>query len=298
MPDVSALVDQLAFGVVYGLLLGCVFALVAHGLNLIWGIAKVVNIAHGEFIMLGAYGAFFLNLSLGFNPLLSAAIDGVIGLGVGLAFYFGILHRELRGKEAMTSRSEMVTLVATFGLSLLIANAAKVAWKGDVVGIPSSAGSVSLGALQIPTGGVYVAILSVVIIFLTHGFFTRTHLGLAIRAYGQDIPAAQLQGINPTFVSAVGTSLGFALTMAGGAFLTVLFPTGINPYMGALYAPISYIIVVLGGPGKMWGSLVGGLTLGVILNVGQVFLEPSIAYAVAFLTLIPVLIFRPEGILR
>jgi len=298
MPDASAIVDQLAFGVVYGLLLGCVFALLAHGLNLIWGIAKVVNIAHGEFIMLGAYGAFFLNLALGFNPVMSAAIDAVLGLAVGLSFYFGILHRELRGKEAMTPRSEMVTLVATFGLSLFIANAAKIAWKGDPVGIQWDTGSVDLETFRIPLGGVYVAILSVAIIFLTHMFFTRTHLGLAIRAYSQDIPAAQLQGINPTFVSAFGTSLGFAATMAGGAFLTVLFPTGINPYMGALYAPICYIIVVLGGPGKMWGSLVGGLTLGVILHVGQVFLDPSIAAAIAFLTLIPVLLFRPEGILR
>src|SRR2546425_11884436 len=181
MADAPAVVAQLIFGIARGLLLGCVFALIAHGLNLIWGIAKVVNIAHGEFIMLGAYGAYFLNLGLGFNPLLSAAIDAVIGLAVGLGFYFGILHRELRGKEAMTPRSEMVTLVATFGLSLLIANAAKLAWTGDVVGIPWSAGSVSLGSLQIPTGGVYVAILSVAIIFLTHLFFTRTHFGLAIR---------------------------------------------------------------------------------------------------------------------
>jgi len=105
-------------------------------------------------------------------------------------------------------------------------------------------------------------------------------------------------GINPTVVAAIGTGLGFGVTMAGGAFLTVLFPTGIYPYMGALYAPISFVIVVLGGPGKMWGSLVGGITLGIIIDVGQIFLGPSIAYAVAFLTLIPVLLFRPEGILR
>src|SRR5947199_9828218 len=98
---------------VLGLLLGCVLAVIAHGLNLIWGIAKVVNVAHGEFIMLGAYGAYFLNLFLGLNPLVSAPIDAALGLAVGLGFYFGFLHRELRGKEAITLQSEMVTLVAT-----------------------------------------------------------------------------------------------------------------------------------------------------------------------------------------
>jgi len=298
MADTSAILAQLIFGLVHGVLLGCVFALIAHGLNLIWGIAKVVNIAHGEFLMLGAYGAYFLNLFLGFNPLLAAPIDAALGLAAGLGFYFGFLHRELRGKEAMTLQSEMVTLVATFGLSLFIANAANVLFKPIFVGIPFDAGSVELGFLRIPLGGVYVAVLSVAIIYATHVFLGRTYLGNAIRAYSQDIPATQLMGINPTAVAAIGTGLAFGVTMAGGAFLTVLFPTGINPYMGALYAPISYVIVVLGGPGKMWGSLVGGLTLGIILDVGQIFLGAPIAYAVAFLTVIPVLLFRPEGILR
>ncbi|TLZ74131.1 MAG: branched-chain amino acid ABC transporter permease [Methanobacteriota archaeon] len=298
MAEPSAVVAQLIFGIVRGILLGCVFALIAHGLNLIWGIAKVVNVAHGEFIMLGAYGAYFLNLFLGLNPLVSAPIDAALGLAVGLGFYFGFLHRELRGKEAITLQSEMVTLVATFGLSLFIANAANVLFSGNFVGIPWNAGSVELGILQIPLGGIYVAILSVAIIALTQIFLNRTYLGIGIRAYSQDIPATQLMGINPTVVAAIGTGLGFGVTMAGGAFLTVLFPTGIYPYMGALYAPISFVIVVLGGPGKMWGSLVGGITLGIIIDVGQIFLGPSIAYAVAFLTLIPVLLFRPEGILR
>jgi len=108
-------------------------------------------------------------------------------------------------------------------------------------------------------------------------------------------------GINPTFVAAVGIGMGFSVTMAGGALLTVWLPTGIDPTrIGILYAPISFVIVVLGGPGKMWGSLVGGLTIGLIINVGQLFLGGNIALAtaVAVLTLIPILLFRPEGILR
>ena len=298
MADASVIVAQVIFGLIRGILLGCVFALIALGLNLVWGIAKVVNIAHGELVMLGAYGAYFLNLFLGFNPLLTAPIDAALGLAAGLGFYFAILHRELSGKEAITLQSEMVTLVATFGLSLAISNLANIAFTGNFVGIPFDAGSIEIGFLQIPFAGIYVAVLSVVIISLTHVLLNRTYLGNAIRAYSQDIPAAKLMGINPTAVAAIGTGLAFAVTMAGGAFLTTLFPTGINPYMGALYAPISYVIVVLGGPGRMWGSLVGGLTLGIVIDVGQIFLGVEIAYAVAFLLLIPVLLLRPEGILR
>src|SRR6267143_20790 len=197
MADASTVAAQVLFGLVRGVLLGCVFALIAHGLNLIWGIAKVVNIAHGEFVMLGAYGAYFLNLYVGFNPLVAAPIDAALGLGAGLAFYYGILHWELRGKEAMTLQSEMVTLVATFGLSLSIANLANLVFTGDFVGIPFDAGSVELGFMRVPLAGLYVAALSVGVIYLTHVFLTRSYLGNAIRAYSQDIPAAQLMGINP-----------------------------------------------------------------------------------------------------
>jgi len=294
MPEPTVLLTDLAFGV----LLGCVFAVIAHGLNLIWGVAKIVNVAHGVFIMLGAYGAYFLNLYLGINPLLSAPVDAAIGLAVGVGFYFGFLHRELRGKESIAQQSEMVTLVATFGLALFISNLALRLWTGNFVGIPWSPGSIRLGFLQLPLGALYVAIASVAIIALTHIFLSRTYLGNAIRAYSQDIPATQLMGINPTFVAAVGTALGFSVTMAGGALLSVWLPVGINPGMGALYAPISFVIVVLGGPGKMWGSLVGGISLAVIIDVGQAFVGTSLATAIAFLTLIPILLFRPEGILR
>jgi len=285
---------------VLGLLLGCVLAVIAHGLNIIWGVAKVVNIAHGEFIMLGAYGAYFLYLYAGFNPLLSVPIDAAIGLAVGVGFYFGFLHRELRGKESMGLQSELVTLVSTFGLSLVIVNVAQSIWEHPV-GILWSPGSAQIGPVLVPFGGLYVAVVSVALIALTDLFLTRTYLGNAIRAYTQDIPATQLMGINPTFVAAVGIGMGFSVTMAGGALLTVWLPTGIDPTrIGILYAPISFVIVVLGGPGKMWGSLVGGLTIGLIINVGQLFLGGNIALAtaVAVLTLIPILLFRPEGILR
>ena len=275
---------------VYGVLLGCVFAVIAHGLNLIWGVTKVVNVAHGEFIMLGAYGAYFLSLWFGLNPLLSAPIDAAIGLGVGVAFYFAFLHRELRGKEEITLQSEMVTLVATFGLSLAVSNLATLVWKGDFVGIPYRPGFWTVGAMNLPLGGLYVAILSVGIIAFTQFFLNRTYLGNAIRAYSQDISASKLMGVNPVRVAAFATALGFSITMAGGALLTVWIPTGINPEMGHLYAPISFVIVVLGGPGRMWGSLLGGLVIGIVIDVGQAFVDPPIAYAAAFLLLVPVLL--------
>src|SRR5438094_5970259 len=109
MADAALFLSDLALGV----LLGCVFAVIAHGLNLIWGVAKVVNVAHGEFIMLGAYGAYFLSIWLGFNPLLRVPIDAAIELAGRVGCYFGLLHRELRGKEPMGLESEMVTLDAT-----------------------------------------------------------------------------------------------------------------------------------------------------------------------------------------
>jgi len=283
---------------VYGILLGCVFAVIAHGLNLIWGVTKVVNVAHGEFIMLGAYGAYFLSLSLGLNPLLSAAIDAAIGLGAGVIFYFAFLYRELHGKEEITLQSEMVTLVATFGLSLALSNVAILVFKGNFVGIRYNPGTLEFGVIKVPLGGLYVAIVSVGIIAFTQFFLTRTYLGNAIRAYSQDISASKLMGVNPVTVAAFATALGFSITMAGGALLTVWIPTGINPEMGHIYAPISFVIVVLGGPGRMWGSLAGGLAVGIIIDVGQAFVDPPIAYAAAFLLLVPVLLISRVGSLR
>ncbi len=283
---------------VFGLLLGCVLAVVAHGLNMIWGVVKVVNIAHGEFIMLGAYGAYFLNLFDGISPLESAAIDAAIGFLVGYAFYYGFLHRELRGKETVTLQSEMVTLVSTFGLSLVVSDLALIIFTGNVVGIDYNPGTLEFGFLEVPLGGLYVAVISVLVIAGTYLFLERTFVGTAIRAYSQDVTATELVGVNPARVASLATALGFAITMAGGGLLTVWVSVGINPLMGTLYAPISFVIVVLGGPGKMWGSLLGGLTLGVVFDVLQAVATPQIAFATAFLLLIPVLIFRPEGILK
>ncbi len=287
----------LAAFLVYGALLGCVLAAIAHGLNLIWGVTKVVNIAHGEFVMLGAYGAYFLNLYWGLNPLVAAPLDALLGLAVGIAFYFGFLHRELRGKEQVTLQTELVTLVATFGLSLVILNLG-VSLLPHPVAEQYVTATLVYGPINLPLGGFYVAVASVAIIAATHVFLTRTYLGNAIRAYSQDIGAAKLMGVNPTKVAAAATAIGFAMTMAGGALLTVWLHVGIDPYLGQIYAPISFVIVAFGGAGKMWGSLIGGLTIGILLDVLPAFVPSDIAVAIAFLVIIPVLVFAPEGVLK
>jgi branched-subunit amino acid ABC-type transport system permease component len=290
--------ELIVIDLVFGLLLGCVLSVIAHGLNIIWGVVKVVNIAHGEFIMLGAYGAYFLNLFAGLTPLETAPVDAVIGLAVGYGFYYVFLHRELRNKETITLQSEMVTLAATFGLSLFVSNLAIILFTGNPVGVIYNPGTLQLGYLHVPIAAIYVAILSILIIAGTWLFLERTLIGSVIRAYAQDVTATELIGANPAKVASLATALGFAVTMAGGALLTVWLPVGINPLMGSLYAPISFVIVVLGGPGKMWGSLVGGLILGIIIDLTQAFATAQIAYAAAFLILIPVLILRPQGIVK
>src|SRR2546428_7844638 len=251
MADLGLVVADL----VVGLMLGCVFAVIAHGLNVIWGVTKVVNVAHGEFIMLGAYGAYYLNLYLGFNPLLSVPVDAAIGIGVGFLFYFGLLHRELRGKETITRESEMVTLVATFGLSLILSNVALAIFKGDGVGIRWAPETLALGPVGVPLGGLYVAISSVAIIAISDLFLSRTYLGNAIRAYSQDIGAAQLMGINPTRIAAIATAIGFGLTMAGRRLFTGRRPVGNYPLIGADHPPTTPPIAGPGGPGTRPGRL-------------------------------------------
>src|SRR5437879_11159587 len=192
MADLGAVAADL----VVGRMRGGVFAVIAHGLNVISGVTKVVNVAHGEFIMLGAYGAYYLNLYLGFNPLLSVPVDAAIGIGVGFLFYFGLLHRELRGKETITRETEMVTLVATFGLSLILSNAALAIFKGDAVGIRWAPETLAAGPVNVPLGGLYVAMSSVAIIAISDLFLSRMYLSIWFCVFSQDIVSTQLLGNN------------------------------------------------------------------------------------------------------
>ena len=279
-------------------MLGCVLAVLAHGLNVIWGVLKVVNVAHGEFIMIGAYLSFFLNLFWGLNPIESVVINAGVGLGIGYLFYYSMFHHELRDKSSVTLQTEMSTLVSTFGLSLFLSSSANLILSPNFVGIHWDAGSIALAGMSLPLGSLYVSISAVAIVFGTWLFLRRTYLGTAIRAYSQDIDSVKLSGINPTTVASVATALGIALALVGGGLLTAWLPVGINPLMGQLYVLFAFVIVVLGGPGKMWGSLVGGVIMGVSLDVSQVLLPSSMATGITFLMLIPILLFRPEGLLR
>src|SRR5207253_1316483 len=171
----------------------------------------------------------------------------------------------------------MVTLAATFGLSLFVSNLAIILFTGNPVGINYNPGILQFGYLRVPLAALYVAILSVLIIAGTWVFLERTFVGSAIRAYAQDVTATELVGANPAKVASLATGLGFAVTMAGGALLTVWIPVGINPLMGALYAPISFVMVLFAVAGPLLGAAV--LSILVLLLI-----YAALAYSINFIT--------------
>lgn len=291
-------IELFVLDLVLGLLLGGVLATLAYGLNLIWGVLGIVNVAHGEFIMLGAYIAYFLNLFYGMNPLISVPVDAVVGFGMGYLLYYSVFHHQLKGKETVSSDVEVSTLLATFGLSLFGANLAAFAFTPNDVGINWSAGFFNIGFIRLSVASLFDGAIAIAIMLIVHAYLTRTYTGTAIRGFMQDVTAIKLMGINPIGIVSLATAIGIGLAMMGGALITVYASGGINPYFGDYYAFVCFVIIVLGGKGKMVGTFVGALIIGVVTDVAQLFVPLNVAQAIAFLILIPTLLIVPEGIAR
>ena len=279
---------------VNGLLIGGVYGLAALGLSLIWGVMKVVNLAHGVFIMLGAYLGYGMYHVLGLHPLFSMLLAIPIGAGMGIILYRYLINRIL---EVATNEleQEMMCLLFTFGISMIVYGAALNIWGSDLRGVPTLMPTIFLGDIAIPSSRLIAFIAALVLGGLLYLFLKKTMIGKAIRAVTQNRNYVMLDGIDPVKIFQISFSIGLTYALMAGVVISLTYP--VTPIMGVYYLLKCFTVVVLGGLGNPFGAFLGGLILGLAESYTSLFATYALSPAVAFITLLLILIFRPGGIL-
>mgnify|MGYP001583373760 CR=1 FL=1 len=280
-----------------GVILGSVYGMMTIGLSLIFGVLRIVNVGHGAFVMIGAYIAFWCFTLLGISPLLSIPISVILGLSLGLVFFYAVIKR-------LREAPELTTLLATFAIGILLEEGAKFLWGPDYMGFNWEVGKLVLPVTTIPVSKVYALFASITIVTALYLWFKKGRSGTAIRAVIEDTEGAYVCGINVDGIYALSFAIGVGLTVVGGTLLTLFIPVGINPYMGGVYTLKAFVIAVLGGLGSPWGAFLAGFIFGVIENGSYTFFslipifEPfSMTQFLAFFLLLIILLFKPTGIL-
>ena len=278
--------------VVNWLLLGALYAAVALGFSLVWGIMNIVNLAHGAFIIVGAYLAFWLYTALHIDPYIGIPLVMIALFALGWILQYVAINRVIRAPL-------LVTFLLTFGLDLLIADLVQQFFSSDLRSINTAyAGSgLDIGSTHISLDRIIAAAIAIVLTAALNYFLTRTRTGNAILATGMDRDAARLMGISIRNTYALTFAIGAALAGAAGAMLSELYP--FNPSSGDAFTLRAFVIVVLGGLGTPWGVVAGGLVFGLAETVVPLIpgVGPGYDNAIAFAVLVLVLIFRPNGLL-
>jgi len=275
---------------VNGVLLGGLYGIMALGMSLIWGVMKIVNVAHGALIMFGAYITFWIFTLWGWDPFLSLPATILVLFVYGYLLQRSILNLIVRGQL-------FLTLLITFGIDVVMVNLARIFWSSDLRQVtPLYAGAnFAIGGLTIPYVRLLVFVTTIVLSLLFLLLLEHTRLGRSIRATAQELRAARLTGIPVGHIYAMTFGLGSALAGAAGAMWGMLFP--ITPIMGRTLTLKSFVVAVLGGLGTMLGPIVGGLVLGVAESFTSTFIGPTYPNAISFGLLVLILIFRPTGVL-
>jgi branched-chain amino acid transport system permease protein len=275
-----------------GVLWGGIYALMAMGLSLQYGVARVLNLAHGEFIMIGAYATVSLSALFGINPLLSLAIVGPALLIVGFLLH-STLFRKLRKSSPSLGAFEGSSLLATFGLLYIIQNTAILVWGGLPRRISFLAIPIRFWGVTLMTNRVVAFAFAIVLGLALYFFLSRTRLGKGIRAAAQDPTTAGLMGVNINMVLALCFGLGALMAGFAAVLHSVCFP--VTTTMGIGYTLIAIIVVVLGGMGSIPGCLIGGLILGIVGNTVD-WIEPILSLPTFYVIFLILLLVRPTGI--
>lgn len=274
--------------VVSGLLAGALYSLVALGLALIFGVMRVINVAHGSILMLGAYATFWWFQLLGVNPYLSLLVS------MPVMFLLGVLLQRTLVTRVVDA-PELSSLLLTFGISIALVNGAQLAFTSDLRSVEFLTGAYLVGRIALSKSRLIAFAFAVAITALAYWFLQRTKLGKAIRATSQSREVAMVCGINVERVHLFTFGIASALAAAGGSLVAVMF--AIQPEMGQVYTFKSFLVIVLGGAGNYPGALLGGMLLGLVEQLSSLFLTTQLSEAVAYVLLVLVLLLRPTGLL-
>jgi len=276
-----------------GLIMGGIYALIAVGLSLQYGVGRVLNVSHGEFIMLGAFITYSLYTLFGISPLISLVICGPFLFIIAFLIH-RTLFQHLRDTSESMDAFEGNSLLASFGLLFIIQNIALLIWKANIRGYSYLVYSVNIFGAVFTTNRLLTLLFAVVISLGFYIFLTRTRLGKAVRAAAQEPTTAGLSGVNIKQVLAICFGLGALMAGFAGVLISMLYQ--IQPTMGMEYTIIAVIVVVLGGLGSITGSLIGGFILGLIGSLVTYF-DPGLSLVAYYVIFIILLLVKPTGIM-
>lgn len=274
--------------VISGLLTGALYALAAEGLNLIWGVMRIVNLAHGEFLMLGAVLTYLAWHVWGLNPLVG-------GVGAfGLLYIFGsLLNRTIVNR--VVGSPELISLLLTFGISILITNLTVLAFGAEFRQVRFLQEPMFIAGVPVGKNQVLAGVVSVVLSLGMYWLLQRTRLGRAMRAVAIDGGMAAQCGIDTRRIHNITFGLGAALAAVAGALVSTLY--AFNPLVGQTFILKAFAVVVLGGMGNFLGALIAGLIIGLVESGVAFYVSVHLSEAVAFVVIILTLLLRPSGIL-
>ena len=274
-----------------GLALGSVYALLALGYTMVYGIIQLINFAHGEIYMIGAFAGFYsattLKLPLIPTLLVAMAVSSLAGIIIEK-----IAYKPLRNSPRIT------LLITAIGVSLLLQNSMRILVGSDPKPFPDliNAGALNIGAVQIQWKTILMFLVSALLVIVLQFIVYKTKLGKAMRAASQDIEAASLMGINVNNTISFTFALGSALAGIAGVSVAISYPS-ITPYIGVMPGLKSFVAAVLGGIGSIPGALVGGLLIGILETLSKAYISTSFSDAIVFGILILILLIKPSGLL-
>ena len=275
---------------VSGILIGLIYALVAVGLTLIFGVMDIVNFAHGEFVMFGMYSGFWLFAWYALDPLYTLPLTMILLFALGALVYRAVIRRII--EAPMLSQ-----IFTTFGLMILFRGLAQFLWKPDFRTVSKSVvqGAISLRGIQVGTPELVAGVGAVLLTVVIYLFLTKTKTGAALEATAADKESARLMGIDSQKMFLLAWGIGAACAGAAGSLLATFFP--IFPDVGANFILIAFVVVCLGGFGSITGALYAGVLVGVIEVMGGLLIGPQFKTAIVLLLFLIVLMVRPQGLM-